>query len=77
MRGSTRLPIQCVRLGNQVEFDGETAMSDGMMLKWIRQLDVGRTNVNDEARTGRLSVVNDVLVEEVIEKFCESTDDLQ
>jgi hypothetical protein len=31
----------------------------------------GRTNVHDEERSGRLSVVSDVLVQSVDQKMCE------
>jgi len=37
-------------------------MSDGMGRKWVRMFNEGRENVHDEARSGRLSLVNDDLV---------------
>ncbi|RZF32901.1 hypothetical protein LSTR_LSTR004292 [Laodelphax striatellus] len=40
-------------------------MSDGMVRKWVRD---GRTNVHDEERSGRPSVVNEDLVQKVDEK---------
>ncbi|GBO17750.1 hypothetical protein AVEN_181159-1 [Araneus ventricosus] len=40
-----------------VEIYGENVMTDGMVRKWVRQFNDGRTNVHDEARSGRLSVV--------------------
>ncbi|GBN54975.1 hypothetical protein AVEN_261493-1 [Araneus ventricosus] len=48
-----------------VEIYGENVMTDGMVRKWVRQFDDGRTNVHDEARSGRPSVVNDGLVAKV------------
>ncbi|XP_023219381.1 cullin-1-like [Centruroides sculpturatus] len=41
-----------------VEIYGENVM----VRKWVRQFNAGRTNVHDEARSGRPSVVNDGLV---------------
>ena len=41
---------------------GDNAMSDGMVRKWVRMFNEGRENVHDEARSGRLSLVNDDLV---------------
>ncbi|GBM73885.1 hypothetical protein AVEN_40147-1 [Araneus ventricosus] len=55
-----------------VEICGENAMTDGMVRKWIRQFNDGRTNVHDEARSGRPSVVNDGLVAKVNEKIREN-----
>ncbi|GBM02173.1 Mariner Mos1 transposase [Araneus ventricosus] len=34
------------------EIYGENAMTDGMVRKWVRQFNNGRTNVHDEARSG-------------------------
>ncbi|GBN92351.1 hypothetical protein AVEN_131824-1 [Araneus ventricosus] len=34
-----------------VEIYGENVMTDGMVRKWVRQFNDGRTNVHDEART--------------------------
>ncbi|GBM97359.1 hypothetical protein AVEN_6013-1 [Araneus ventricosus] len=45
-----------------VEIYGENVMTDGMVRKWVRQFNDGHTNVHDEARSGRPSVVNDGLV---------------
>lgn len=44
---------------------GENIMSDGMVRKWVRAFKDGRTNVHDEQRSGRPSVVNESLVQEV------------
>ncbi|GBM11219.1 hypothetical protein AVEN_267797-1 [Araneus ventricosus] len=52
-----------------VEIYGENVMTDGMVRKWIRQFNDGRTNVHDEARSGRPSVVSDGLVAKVNEKI--------
>jgi len=43
-------------------------MSDGMVRKWVRMFNEGRENVHDEARSGRLSLVNDDLVRKVNER---------
>jgi len=47
---------------------GDNAMSDGMVRKWVRMFNEGRENVHDEARSGRLSLVNDDLVCKVNER---------
>ncbi|GBN59193.1 hypothetical protein AVEN_123360-1 [Araneus ventricosus] len=52
-----------------VEIYGKNVMTDGMVRKWVRKFNDGRTNVHDEARSGRPSVVNDGLVAKVNEKF--------
>ena len=46
----------------------DNAMSDGMVRKWARMFNEGRENVHDEARSGRLSLVNDDLVRKVNER---------
>jgi hypothetical protein len=40
------------------EVDGENAMSDGMVRKWVRKFNEGRDNVHDEPRSGRPSMVS-------------------
>ncbi|GBM64150.1 hypothetical protein AVEN_57161-1 [Araneus ventricosus] len=45
-----------------LEIYGENVMTDEMVRKWVPQFNDGRTNVHDEARSGRPSVVNDGLV---------------
>ncbi|GBM23173.1 hypothetical protein AVEN_147087-1 [Araneus ventricosus] len=55
-----------------VEIYGENVMTDGMIRKRVRQFNDGRTNVHDEARRGRPSVVNDGLVTKVNEKIREN-----
>ncbi|GBO11776.1 hypothetical protein AVEN_272294-1 [Araneus ventricosus] len=55
-----------------VEIYIENVMTDGMVRKWVRQFNDGRTNVHDEARSGRPSVVNDGLVAKVNEKIREN-----
>ena len=47
---------------------GDNAMSDGMVRKWVQMFNDGRTNVHDEARSGRPSLVNDDLVRKVKER---------
>ncbi|KFM69162.1 hypothetical protein X975_25463, partial [Stegodyphus mimosarum] len=49
------------------EVYGEYAISDGMVRKWVRMFNAGRTNVHAEARSGRPSVVTDDLVRKVDE----------
>ncbi|GBN09976.1 hypothetical protein AVEN_159697-1 [Araneus ventricosus] len=56
-----------------VEIYGENVMTDGMVRKWVRQFNDGRTNVHDEARSGRPSVVNDGLVGKVNKKIRENS----
>ncbi|GBM97148.1 hypothetical protein AVEN_195491-1 [Araneus ventricosus] len=55
-----------------VEIYGENVMTDGMVRKWVRQFNDGRTNVHDEARGGRPSVVNNGLVAKMNEKIREN-----
>ncbi|GBN89920.1 hypothetical protein AVEN_255320-1 [Araneus ventricosus] len=55
-----------------VEIYDEHVLTDGMVLKWVPQFNVGRTNVHDEARSGRPSVVSDGLVPKVNEKIREN-----
>ncbi|GBM93947.1 hypothetical protein AVEN_66608-1 [Araneus ventricosus] len=52
-----------------VEIYGENVMTDGMVRKWVRQFNDGRTNVHDGARSGRPFVVDDGLVAKVNEKI--------
>jgi len=40
---------------------GDIAMSDGMVRKWVRMFNEGRGNMHDEARSGRPSLVNDLV----------------
>jgi len=47
---------------------GNNAMSDGMVRKWVRKFNKGRENVQDEARSGRPSLVNDDLVRMINER---------
>ena len=47
---------------------GDNVMSDGMVRKWVRMFNEGRENVNDEARSGRPSLVNDDLVHKIKER---------
>jgi transposase len=48
---------------------GENAMSDGMVRRWCRRFSEGRTNVHDDARSGRPSLVTADLLDQVNEKF--------
>jgi len=47
---------------------GDNGMSDGMVRKWVRMFNEGRENLQDEARSGRPSLVNDDFVREVNER---------
>ena len=47
---------------------GDNAMSDGIVRKWVRVFNEGRENLHDEARSGRLSLMNDDLVRKVNER---------
>ena len=50
---------------------GDNAMSDGMIRKCVRVFNEERENVQDEARSGRPSLVNDDLVRKVNEIVCD------
>ncbi|GFT08165.1 HTH_48 domain-containing protein [Trichonephila clavipes] len=50
-RNTSTADIHC-----QITEDTE-AMSDSKVRKWVRELKDGRTNVHDEERSGRLSVI--------------------
>ncbi|GFV93808.1 HTH_48 domain-containing protein [Trichonephila clavipes] len=47
------------------EVYGENIMSDGMVRKWVRAFKDGRTNIHDEERSGRSSVISDELIQKV------------
>lgn len=51
------------------EIYGESAMTDGMVRKWVRQFNEGRTNVHDATRSGRPSLATNDLVNRVDEKI--------
>ncbi|GBN09266.1 hypothetical protein AVEN_255905-1 [Araneus ventricosus] len=55
-----------------IEIYSENVMTDGIVRKWVRQFNDGRTNVHDEARSERPSVVNDGLIAKVKEKIREN-----
>jgi transposase len=46
-------------------------LSEGTARQWRRMFKDGRTNVNDDERSGRPSVVSDDLVQVVHQKLCE------
>jgi hypothetical protein len=50
------------------EVCGENAMSDGMV-RWCRMFSEGRTNVHDDVRSGRPSLVTANLLDQVNEKI--------
>ncbi|GFX55028.1 mariner Mos1 transposase [Trichonephila clavipes] len=47
------------------EFYGTEAMSDNKVRKWVRKFKDGRTNIHDEERSGRPSVITDGLMQVV------------
>lgn len=51
---------------------GENIMSEGMVRKWVRSFKDGRSNVHDEERSGRPSVITDDLVGKVDQKIQEN-----
>lgn len=55
-----------------VEVYGQNIMSDGMVRKWVRAFKDGRTNVHDEERSGRPSVINEDFVQKVDAKVREN-----
>jgi hypothetical protein len=54
------------------EVYGENAMSDGMVRRWCRMFSRGRTNVHDDDRSGRPSLVTADLLDQVNEKIREN-----
>jgi transposase len=49
----------------------QNVMSEGTIRQWRRMFTDGRTNVKDEERSGRPSVVSDDPVQSVDQKICE------
>jgi hypothetical protein len=49
----------------------QNVMSEGTVRQWRRMFTDGRTNVKDEERSCRSSVVSDGLVQTVDQKICE------
>ncbi|GFX45304.1 uncharacterized protein TNCV_2095891 [Trichonephila clavipes] len=41
------------------EVYGQNAMSDSMVRKWVRQFNEGRSEVHDEERSGRPSLITE------------------
>jgi hypothetical protein len=54
------------------EVYGDNAMSDGMVRRWCRMFSEGRTNVHDDDRSGRPSLVTVNLLDQVNEKIREN-----
>jgi transposase len=50
---------------------GQNIMSEGTVRQWCRMFKDGRTNAQDEERSGRQSVVSDDLVQNVDPEICE------
>jgi hypothetical protein len=51
------------------EVYGENAMSDGMVRRWCRMFNEGRTNVHDHDRSGCPPLVTANLLDQVNEKI--------
>lgn len=51
---------------------GQNAMSDSMVRRWVRQFNEGRSEVHDEERSGRPSLVTDELVHAIDDKIQEN-----
>jgi len=47
---------------------GDNVMSDSMVRKWVWMFNEGRENMDDEARSGHPSLVNDDLVHKIKER---------
>jgi hypothetical protein len=54
------------------EVYGENAMSDGVVRRWCRMFSEGRTNVHDDDRNGRPSLVITDLLDQMNEKTREN-----
>jgi hypothetical protein len=54
------------------EVYGENAMSDGMVRRWCRMFSEGSTNVHDDDRSTRPSLVTARLLDQVKEKILEN-----
>jgi transposase len=50
---------------------GQNVMSEGTVRQWCRIFKDGRTDVHDEERSGRPSVVSEHLIQNVDQKICE------
>uniref|UniRef100_A0A1B6GKI0 Mos1 transposase HTH domain-containing protein n=1 Tax=Cuerna arida TaxID=1464854 RepID=A0A1B6GKI0_9HEMI len=58
--------LKAIDIHHQIsEVYGENIMSEGMVRKWVRAFKDGRTNVHDEERSGRPSVITDDLIQKV------------
>jgi len=55
-----------------VEVYGESVMSEGKVRQWCRSFKEGRSNVHDEDRSGRPSVVSENLIERIDTKIREN-----
>jgi transposase len=51
------------------EVYGENGMSDGMVRRWCRMFSEGRTNIHDDDRSGRPSLVTADLPDQVNEEI--------
>ncbi|GBM69911.1 hypothetical protein AVEN_96427-1 [Araneus ventricosus] len=54
------------------EVCGATAMCDGKVRKWVKDFKAGRENIHDDSRSGRPSVMMDVMVASVEAKILEN-----
>lgn len=51
---------------------GPKVMSEGVVREWVRFFKNGRTNIHDEERSGRPSVVTDELAEQINGRICDN-----
>ncbi|GFV85501.1 histone-lysine N-methyltransferase SETMAR [Trichonephila clavipes] len=51
---------------------GQNAMSDSMVRRWVRQFNEGRSEVHDDERSGRPSLITEELVHAIDEKIKEN-----
>ncbi|GBL96467.1 hypothetical protein AVEN_229921-1 [Araneus ventricosus] len=64
--GDTGSDVKAAEIHRQIsEVYEENIMSGGMVRKWVRVFKDGRTNVNEEERSGRPSVITEDLVQKV------------
>ncbi|GFT77149.1 histone-lysine N-methyltransferase SETMAR [Trichonephila clavipes] len=54
------------------EVYGQNAMSDSMVRRWVRQFNKGRSEVHDDERSGRPSLITEELVHAIDEKIKEN-----
>jgi hypothetical protein len=55
--------------GQLVSVYGEDVMTRQNMAKWCREFEAGRSDIHDEIRSGRPSVVTDEIIQKLMEIF--------